>query len=182
MINEHQIFIIAAVDEEFGIGKNNDLAWNYPSDMQHFQTTTTNVETPGLQNAVIMGRNTWESLPKKFQPLPDRYNIVLTSDLNFQPTGADVAPSLEEAFAMADLPDVERIFVIGGASVYAEAMKNERVDGIYLTHISGTHDCDVFFPPVDERFSEVETLKHAEENDHELEFSLYTKEEGEDEE
>ncbi len=182
MINDHKIYIIAAVDEEFGIGKNNDLAWNYPSDMQHFQNMTTSVETPGLQNAVIMGRNTWESLPKKFQPLPDRYNIVLTRDLNFQPGGSDVAPSLEEAFAMADLPDVERIFVIGGASVYEEAMKNERVDGIYLTHISGTHDCDAFFPAVDQRFSEVETLKQLEENGHDLEFSLYTKEEEEDEE
>ena len=72
MINDHKIYIIAAVDEDFGLGKNNKLAWDYPSDMRHFKRITSNTETPGLQNAVIMGRNTWESLPKSQQPLPDR--------------------------------------------------------------------------------------------------------------
>lgn len=180
MIGTHKVYIIAGVDEEFGLGKQGDLAWKLQKDMDHFKTVTTNVEETTATNAVIMGRTTWESLPASVQPLPDRFNIVLTTDVNFQPKGAEVARTIDDALDAADLDEIETIFIIGGAKVYEEAINHEAVDGIYLTHISGTHDCDVFFPAIPEQFSEVETLGHEEEGDTELEFSLYRKDDEEE--
>jgi dihydrofolate reductase len=70
--------IIAAVDKNFGIGKNNQLPWNLPKEYEHFVSLTTSTNEPGKLNAVIMGRKCWESIPEKFRPLKGRVNIVLS--------------------------------------------------------------------------------------------------------
>lgn len=70
--------IIAAVDANFGIGKNNSLPWHLKEEYQHFQRQTTLTKDPNRVNALVMGRRCWESIPQKFRPLKNRINIVLS--------------------------------------------------------------------------------------------------------
>jgi dihydrofolate reductase len=180
MINHHSVYIIAAVDEQFGIGKDNDLAWRLRKELAHFTKTTTTTQDPHKKNMVIMGRSTWESLPEKFRPLPDRMNVVLTrSSVDTQSTvptaeyyGAQLVNSLDAAFALAD-DTIETLFVIGGASIYAHAISHPAVDGIYLTQIHHTFDCDVFFPRLPPVFSHRTLLGSEEEKNVQFDYVLF---------
>ena len=138
--------IIVAHDLNRGIGINNDLPWHCPTDMAYFKALTTG---DNQQNAVIMGRKTWESIPEKFRPLPNRRNIVLSnteSDFN----GAHSAQSLEEALQLAEGADA--VFVIGGAKLYAEALAHPQCDDLYVTKMFGRFNCDAHFPDYSEGF------------------------------
>jgi dihydrofolate reductase len=125
------------------IGRDGGLPWRLSSDLKLFKATT-------LSKPVIMGRKTWDSLPKK--PLPGRTNIVLTRDGSFEPNGAVVCERYEEAIAIAreqaEEDGAEEICVIGGASLFALAMPKAK--RIYLTEVEAKVDGDVFFPPFDE--------------------------------
>lgn len=132
-----QLTLIAAVARDRVIGRDNQLLWHLPEDMRRFKALTTG-------NAVIMGRKTWESLPQKFRPLPQRRNIVVTRDAAYAAPGADVVTSLEAAVAAAfDLP----AFVIGGAQIYALALP--LADRLELTEIDAAFDGDAHFPAFD---------------------------------
>ncbi len=171
-------FIIAAVDENNGLGKNNTLVWKLPSDLKHFSQRTTSVLESGKINAVIMGRKTWESLPTAHRPLPGRRNIVLTRDTGITlPEGVVRASSLDEALKLAQgLTEVESVVVIGGGTVYAEAINHPDCEKIYLTRIHATFDCDTFFPSIDRRkFPKTETSGLMQENGLSFEFILYQK-------
>lgn len=156
--------IIAALDVQRGIGRNNDLAWHLSADLKHFKEVTNG-------GIVIMGRKTWESLPEAFRPLKNRSNIVISrSDLDL-PEGVFLAHSLDEALKLAEShglqpdagvkpgasvrPDggVKQAFVIGGATLYAEAILHPACTELYLTHVEGSFDCDVFFPEYDRLFA-----------------------------
>jgi dihydrofolate reductase len=95
------------------IGKDNALPWHLPEDMAHFKRTT-------LGHPVIMGRKTWDSLPRKFRPLPGRLNIVVTRNAAWQAEGASRAKSLQEAVSLC--PAGSDAWVIGGAQIYAAAL------------------------------------------------------------
>ena len=129
------ISLIAAVAGNRAIGKNNQLLWHLPEDMRHFRETTRG-------KPVIMGRNTWESLPDAFRPLPGRLNIVVSRNPAYQASGATLASSLEEAIRKAG--DAVEVFVIGGAELYRQALP--LADRLYLTAIEESFDGDVFFP------------------------------------
>lgn len=129
--------LIAAVAANGVIGKDNRLPWHLPEDLGHFKALTTG-------HAVIMGRKTWESLPAKFRPLPQRVNIVVTRDAAFRAAGAEVAHSLADAIAAAGDADA---FVIGGADLYAQALP--LAGRLELTEIDVACDGDAFFPEVD---------------------------------
>ena len=131
------ITIIAAVAKNRAIGFKNKLIYWLPNDLKRFKALTTG-------HTIIMGRNTFLSLPKG--ALPNRRNIVLSrSQKAFE--GCDVYPSLEEALAHC-APD-EDIYIIGGASVYKQAMK--MADRLCLTEIDDTPaEADTFFPPYDD--------------------------------
>lgn len=132
------ISIIVAVSEEWGIGKDNDLLWHIPEDLKRFRKLTTG-------NAVIMGKRTWESLPRK--PLPGRKNIVLT-DLPGECIDCSLtAYSVEDALARCD--SGEEAFVIGGGSVYRQFLP--LADRLYITHVHLKAPADVFFPRIDMR-------------------------------
>ena len=95
--------IIVAVDSKNGIGKNNGLSWRLKEDMKHFRTLTLGgFKDFGIQNVVIMGRKTYESIPPKFRPLPNRLNIVISRSLE-SINGARIANSLEEALNFAEI-------------------------------------------------------------------------------
>ena len=136
--------IIVAIAEDYGIGNKNDLLAYISSDLKRFKALTTG-------NTILMGRNTWESLPKK--PLPNRQNIVLTSNKNLQLTGADVVCSVEEALLVC--PENKESFVIGGASIYKQFF--DVADKLYITKIRKTFEADTFFPEIDSEKWKVES-------------------------
>jgi dihydrofolate reductase len=160
--------IIAACDQNFGIGKDNQLPWRLRSELQYFQDTTAN-------STVIMGRKTWDSLPPKSKPLGNRQNIVIsrTQDL-LLPEGVLLACSLEEALGLADS---ENIFVIGGGQLYAESINHPDCSKVYLTQIQSVFDCDAFFPKVEllENFT-LETQSNLQhENNLDFYYNIYSR-------
>jgi len=129
------LIIIAAMSENRVIGVNNALPWSLKADMERFKKLT-------LGWPCIMGRKTWESLPKR--PLPGRPNMVISRSLNAV-TGAKVFPSLQEA--VGHCAEYEKIFICGGASIYAEALP--LANRIELTLIHRQYEGDAFFPEID---------------------------------
>tara|TARA_R110000751_G_C13615649_1_gene463910 strand:+ start:240 stop:710 length:471 start_codon:yes stop_codon:yes gene_type:complete len=129
------INIIVATSENNVIGKGNDIPWYIPKDLEHFKKLTTG-------NTVIMGRKTYESLPKEYRPLPNRINIVITRDKSYQAKGCLVVNSLEDALRKAD--NDKEIFIIGGGQIYREGLKF--AERIYLTKIHNNIEGDTYFP------------------------------------
>ena len=139
--------IVMAMDGEGGIGKDGKLPWSIPKDMDRFRCITSGMGPQGETPVVIMGRKTWESLPKK--PLPGRVNIVLTSQhpASFYAADTTHSPyviavrSLGSALLMFQHSPT---FVIGGASVFEEALSHPGLRRIELTRINGDYGCDTF--------------------------------------
>ncbi|KAL9985504.1 hypothetical protein ACROYT_G007918 [Oculina patagonica] len=182
MASVRKFACVVAVANEGGIGKNNNLPWRLHGDMKFFSHLTSDVSTEGKQNAVIMGRKTWESIPEKYRPLPHRLNIVLSKSMSAVPEGVHLCSSLQAAFDMlsaAPYTDtVESIFVIGGAGVYREALKHPGAHRLYVTRVFKDFDCDVHFPDFDKTvFKKISDPKvpgeKQEENGIEYEFQVY---------
>ncbi len=156
------VSIIVAVAQNGVIGDKNALLWHIKEDMRFFRTTTSG-------HAVIMGRKTFESLGSK--PLPKRTNIVITrADREFE--GALTAHSLEEAVAMAKGDD--EIFIIGGAQIYAEALR--LADRLYITHVEHDYTGDTSFPKIEPsqwRLVHSERYDRGEEYEYPFEFRTY---------
>jgi dihydrofolate reductase len=137
-MSEPRLALVVAMAENRVIGKSGTLPWRIPEDMKWFREIT-------MGKPCIMGRKTWESLPKK--PLPGRLNIVVTRDRAYEAAGATVVTSLDAAVAVATQEGAEEVAVIGGAQIYAEALK--RAERIYLTRVHAAIEGDVVFPPID---------------------------------
>jgi dihydrofolate reductase/thymidylate synthase len=166
--------IIAAFDSQYGIGKKGQLPWELPSDLNHFKEITTTVTNPAKKNAVIMGRKTWESLPQKFRPLPGRVNLVLSKEGKLEvPSGVLCSPSLEDALSRLSSSDIENIFVIGGAQIFAIAIGHPLCHRLFVTHVQGEYGCDVFFPPISPQFFPISASEHRQENGISFQFSDY---------
>jgi len=129
------ISIIAAMTKSRVIGKNNQLPWHLSDDLKNFKKLT-------VGNTVIMGRKTFESIGK---PLPDRNNIVISSSMPLA-ENITVAKTVEEALQKAESFSKE-IFIIGGASVYAQSLPF--ADRLYLSFIKKDYDGDAYFPEFD---------------------------------
>jgi len=140
-----QVSLIAAVGRHGEIGRGNDLLWRTREDQLHFKNTT-------MGHPVVMGRKTWDSLPERFRPLPGRRNIVVSRNAAFEAAGAEVVSSLDDALALAG--DVPRVFVVGGAQLYALALAGAQE--LVLTEVDAAFDADAFFPAWDRQaFDEV---------------------------
>ena len=137
-MNSTSLSLIAAVARNGAIGKNNELLWHEPEDLKHFRRVT-------MGCPVIMGRLTWDSLPVRFRPLPGRRNIVITRNPNWAAPGTENASSITQALALS--PDAPKIFVIGGAELFALALP--LADELVLTEIDADLQGDKFFPPWD---------------------------------
>ena len=140
--------IVACKADDGGIGKDGGIPWSIKADMKHFREITTHTQDSQKCNAIIMGRNTWESLNRK--PLPNRINIVISRTTQRVP-GAFVFPSLDAALAFTanETTLIETTFVIGGQALYNEALTHRDLHKVYLTRVYlGTNDirCDRFFP------------------------------------
>ena len=144
-------YVIAALDESGGIGKDGKIPWTLPDEMKYFRDVT-RAHSRGRINAVVMGRNTWESLPDNFRPLPDRMNIVITSKPESLPLGITSFPSFDKALEFLRtywVNSIDDIFVIGGAQLYATAVTRPECSSVFLSHVKGVYDCDTFFPRLD---------------------------------
>lgn len=131
-----KISMIVAIDQKNGIGLNNSLLTHISNDLKRFKKITSG-------HTVIMGRNTWESLPKK--PLPNRKNIVLTRNKNLNFEGAVTLSSKEDVLEL--IAENEEVFVIGGADIYK--LFFSETSKLYLTKIHKIFAADAFFPPID---------------------------------
>ncbi len=127
--------LIAAITRNCGIGLNNQLLVHIPEDLRHFRRVT-------MGCPVIMGRKTWDSLPAAFRPLPGRRNVVVSRNAQAECPGAEVCSSLEAA--LERLGPEPRVFVIGGAQLYALALPH--ADELVLTEIDAEPPADAFFP------------------------------------
>lgn len=153
------INIIAAVAENLAIGYNNNLIYRISGDMKRFKALTTG-------NTVIMGRRTFESLPKG--ALPNRRNIVLSTTKSDFP-GCDCYCSLKEALEHCSID--ENVFIMGGASVYKEALAF--ADHLYITEIAATPEhADVFFPEYKEGWKEDFREEHQKDEKNEADYAF----------
>ena len=170
--------VVAATKDEMGIGLDGALPWRLPKDMAYFKSITSQVDEPGARNAVVMGRKTWESIPAKFRPLPGRLNVVLSKSgalveagsenaapgngdgqaPEVLPEGVVLRDSLDAALELMATPEhasaVERVFVVGGAQVYAEALASPLCQAVHLTEVTAPSEapesfkCDAFLPAI----------------------------------
>lgn len=153
--------IIVAVAENNIIGHNNSLIWHISEDLKYFKHITSS-------HPVIMGRKTFESIGR---PLPNRTNIVISRNPEFNPDGCIVVSSLEEAIATTN-PNEEN-FIIGGGSIYREAMG--LADKLYLTKIHNSYEGDTFFPEINDDWKEIsrEDFERGEKFEHPFSFIVY---------
>jgi len=147
-----QMNLIAAQCRGGGIGKDNALPWNIPSEYAHFARMTRALKDASKRNVVLMGRKTWDSIGGK--PLKGRLNVVLSRNPQPNQEGVMWASSLEEAVTLLREPplldSIETVWICGGENVYREAMDRPECHRIYLTQIDADVDCDTFFPSMDE--------------------------------
>lgn len=173
--------IIVAVAKNGGIGYKGDLPWRLKNEMAYFNRMTTQVTREGAQNAVIMGRKTWQSIPAKFKPLKGRINVVISNTLNSNmPEGILLYSNLTESIKALCLNDnIDKIWVIGGSGLYHEAVKDKNCTYIYLTKIHLDCLCDTFFPDYAlEEFEEIDESNNVpkgiqEENGIKYEFKVF---------
>ena len=159
-----KISLVAAVALNGVIGKNNDLPWRLPDDMKFFMETTKN-------HYVILGRKNYESLPAKYQPLPNRTNIIVTRQKEFNAPGCMVVNNMDDALNIARDNGESEVMVIGGAEIYKLALPV--ADRLYITEVHAEVDGDVRFPAYDKNeWQEVSRVRHAKDQRHPYEFDF----------
>lgn len=146
-----KIKLIVAMDEERGIGKNNDLMWHLPNDMKFFKEMTNG-------QIVIMGRKNYDSIPERFRPLPNRLNVVLSRNSDFDAPNCLVFNSLLESLNSFSEEKERDVYIIGGGQIYKEALDLDVVDEMYITHINHTFGADTFFPEFTESKWDISTI------------------------
>lgn len=158
--------MIAAMSSNRVIGKNNDLPWHLPDDFQFFKDKTHG-------HYVIMGRRNFESLPKKFKPLPNRTNVVLSRNDQFQAEGIITVKDLNSALHLAKEAGETEAFIIGGGQIYEIGLSY--ADCIYLTEIDANIIGDTYFPEFDKsHWREVERIHHKVDERHAFPFDFVT--------
>jgi dihydrofolate reductase len=151
------IIAIAAIGAKTrALGKQGDLLFNIPEDLLRFRTFTRG-------HPVIMGRKTWESLPEKRRPLPERTNIVLSQQERYEAAGATVVRTIEEALETAKQKEGgDEIFIIGGGELYKAALPY--TDTLLLTLVHDDTEGDVYFPDYSAFTKEIAREEHGEQN------------------
>jgi dihydrofolate reductase len=152
------VAIVVAHSANRVIGRDGGLPWHLPTDLRRFRALTTG-------HAVVMGRRTFESLPAAFRPLPERRNVVLSSDPAYRADGAEVVADLDAALAAP-------CFVIGGGVTYAQALPRAR--RVYATEVEAHVDGDTYFPALPEsEWRCVERSERIAEHGHAYTFAVH---------
>lgn len=155
------IIMIAAVAENFALGKNNELVWHLPDDFKRFKQLTTN-------HFIIMGRKTFESFPK---PLPNRTHIIITRQKDYSAEGCIVVDNIKDALKI--VPKDEDAFVIGGGEIYNLSLPY--TDAIELTKVHASFEADTFFPQIDPTMWDlVASEYHPKDEKHLFDFTYET--------
>jgi len=158
-----QIILIAAFTDNRVLGKDNQLIWHLPEDLKNFKRLTSG-------HPIIMGRKTYESLGK---PLPNRTNIIITRNTDYQAAGCVVTTSLSEALEKAAQTGTDKAFVIGGGEIYTQALPLANL--MYLTHVHTTLEGDTFFPEFSASEWECAESQHFERDEkHAYAFDIVT--------
>ena len=164
-----RIVILAAVGQNGVIGRDGGLPWRLSTDLKRFKAGT-------MGKAIVMGRRTWESFPRR--PLPGRTNIVITRDRAYRAEGAEIVASLEDALALAAIRNrcsgADEICVIGGGEIYRQAMPI--ADCLRITHVLSEEGGDTFFPAIEpEEWRELssEAVPAGEKDSHPTRYAVY---------
>lgn len=157
------ISIIVAMDMNQGIGMNNSIPWKLSKDMMFFKETTTD-------SVCIMGRKTHESIGRL---LPNRMNVVLTRDKDYESNGAFIFNDIDKLKAFCTYHS--NVFIIGGSELYREFLSEDLVDRLYVTHINEYFMTDTLFPVFKHLFNKCDIIKKDTENGLDFTISVYTK-------
>lgn len=137
--------VILAVDKFNGIAKEGisgmNIPWHFSEDLKYFKRMTSHTTLPNTQNAIIMGRKTADTLPNKF--LPNRLNIVLTRNNDYINDNAIKVDTFNKALKIAEVKEIDTVWIIGGAEIYNLAFKHHSIDKIFLTIIDEDYKCDI---------------------------------------
>ena len=155
-----RISLIVAAAENNVIGKDNDLPWRLPDDMKFFVRTTKG-------HHILTGRKNLESFGKL---LPNRTNMVLTRDRNYEFEGAEIFYDLQEAIQFAKDNGEEELMIIGGGEIYKQCMPF--ADRIYLTRVHTTIEGDTVFPTLSEEWTETSSELHSKDEKHQFDFTF----------
>lgn len=162
-----KVALIVAMDEERGIGRNNDLMWNLPDDMKFFKSTTAG-------HIVVMGRKNYESIPEKYRPLPNRENVVLSRNDHFQAEDCLVFHRLEDCFSHYSEETERTVFIIGGGEIYRLALDSGKVKEMYITRVHDRFQADTFFPEFNlQEWKEEMIQTHPQDDRHQSGFTIY---------
>ena len=167
-----KIMMIVAMDEQETIGQDEELPWRLSSDLKRFKKLTM---ADGF-NAVVMGRKTWDSLPKKFRPLSERLNIVMSRDTKWSDEGAEIALYPGRAIEIAYANGCDELWIIGGAQIY-ELYLN-RIDEIHLTRVHTRNSGNISFPDINWSEWEEEIIEKStkdDRNDYDTIYSILKK-------
>jgi len=137
--------MIVAMDNKNGIGFENSIPWYYPEDLKYFSKVTKGAGN----NAIVMGKNTWKSLPK--HPLPGRDNLILSTSEYFEGDRYKTFSNIGDLEKYCDKYD--EVWVIGGADIYELFIHNILLEEINVTRINRTYKCDTFFPEIPYAFN-----------------------------
>ena len=160
------INIITAMSKNKGIGINNTLPWSLKKDLKRFKLLTSN--THDTKSAVIMGKNTWNSLPIK--PLPNRSNFVISKTLN-ESTNVNILRNPSDLKFICN--DFDNVWICGGEKIYNYYINKPYIKNIYITQINKFYHSDTFFPDLPDNYSLYNISKTYNEPDNELNFIKY---------
>lgn len=159
-----KISIIAAVAENNVIGKNNQLIWHLPIDMNYFREKT-------MGHCVIMGRKNYDSIPEKFRPLSGRTNIIITRQKKISAPNCIVVNSIEGALDAAKNKNETECFIIGGAEIYKQTIGI--CNNLYYTKVHASFAGDAFFPEVNWSKWKLRSQKDFQQDErHDYSFSI----------
>lgn len=157
--------MIVAYCKNNGIGIKNTIPWYIPKDFRKFKKLTEITNNKETSN-IIMGRNTWDSLPRK--PLPERNNIILSNTLTYSEvkkydniTIFSKKSDLDEYLTEKKEPS----WIIGGETIYNQYINDERLDEVFVTYIHNNYDCDSFFPSLPTHFKPIYLSEHKKHNE-----------------
>lgn len=166
MADDIQLCLIVARARNAVIGQHGDLPWRLAEDLKFFKRVTKGCP-------LIMGRKTWESLPRR--PLPGRANLVVSRNARFEAGGgwlyADIAPAVAAGRAMARVSGADAVYVIGGEALYGATLG--LADRLFITEVDAAPDGDAIFPPLDEAgWSITEHLRQGADERHDHAFVI----------
>lgn len=156
-----QINLIAAYCRNRGIGYANTLPWYMKKDMIFFQQMTKQYPN----NAVLMGRKTWESI--FCTPLKDRFNYIVSSTITTHQENCLSLPTIHDCMYDAVVRNTKQVWIIGGHDIYEKALRSTIVDNVYITEIDKDYKCDVFFPEIPPLYKLIHCHEMFDNNDNE---------------